>query len=977
MKAVDSLRRREKRLKRYGIEVKASKPIGDSHTHLTMDMVISGNTYPVRALLKKVGFAWHGSSKSWRLGAEEYWSIQTKFENALAKLLKKLEGERPGEDPTAPQPGPNMKTRLKHHKAWMAEPFEDEADDRAWRERMDPIKRNAKKYGNRRTVRAESFLDFVADGHLEERKGMGGPDLRDILKGMLFPAGDRLASAAEDMKDWSNKTLYKGRLSHQMVQWEREASHHVARIRRALEDFMHSDADSLFAKLQDLMERGTLSDRDKKKLYGFIYKGGSSTMGNLSEILRTLKENAPEIRKLDPKLHKSMMSGPLKDVDANVKKVRQALNMLWKVLDSMKAEGVEGDPMDVIIEAVDGGWQFTLDEAFGTVSPGYKKAQQLARLMKKAGTSYADGKERIQKAHKLSDREMKSIAWSIWKLKEDDDDVSDLDAGDVTEGMDVDITEFLSEGGYFSGKPKAKGGGAGGVKVTQKPGEDYWYVKRGGKEIGVVSAGKGGKFDADTDSSGGGKFKGGFASKDDAVKWLTGGGKTEDTGLDEGKVLGRGRFGGGKKEKFQAPEPPTKAERKAAMAGFDKKVAGLISKHGSIKKAEAAVEKEMGKHKRKKDGYFTDAYYHLQDLVTRLSRMCHEEGDPTEINRVFMEQRDVSKDELFGMILNTESLSHTMRERSLTEAAEASSPVHQVAKAIGVKLGKGDGRGNYRADLKGIKGKNPKNRGRSDWYIEFYVQPKTLAFTVFDAGLISGKGHVKTGSEQQLVAKIKKVLADVQKQQESVEGGDGEPLTEGPRWDGKTVGKTWRLQWSKYHFVLEELPTKGKKKLRKMEMQNPGFSNRHNAFIAFNLLQKAKIAPGDSYDKAKSKLTSVMEAAVKEAGLDKKTWFHPREELVFYLHVEPEDVEPMDVDAKDFVIHTEWKVFGAYSPSSDLQNHDPSYTKVVSKSPGAARKLYKLLKANPAALKGVPWSKFTDWLKKKKIGYEYQHSVWH
>ncbi len=204
-----------------------------------------------------------------------------------------------------------------------------------------------------------------------------------------------------------------------------------------------------------------------------------------------------------------------------------------------------------------------------------------------------------------------------------------------------------------------------------------------------------------------------------------------------------------------------------------------------------------------------------------------------------------------------------------------------------------------------------------------------------------------------------------------------EPLEEGPRWDGKIVGKAYRLQWSGYHFVLEELPVKGKKKLRKLTLQNPGFSNRHAAFIAQNILRVAKIAGGDVYDKVKSKLSSAMEAAVKEAGLDKKTWFHPREEMVFYLQVEPEDVDPLDIDAKDFVVHAEWTKFSAYSPGSDMRGgHDPSYTKLVSKSPGAARKLFKMLKANESILKGISFDKFTEWLKKKKIGYEYQHSVW-
>lgn len=352
-KAVDSLKRREKRLARYGIEVKATKPVGSGNTHYTTDVTVGGNTYPVKDLLKKVGFEWDGSAKVWRIGSEEYYGIKRKFENDLARLLKKLEGDRPPrEDPRAPQPGPDLKARLADHKWWKDQPFEDEADERAWRERMDPIERNARRFGR---AKVESISDFLA-GNLEERSGM---DLRDVLKGMLFPAGDRLAGTADDFKGWANKTFYKKRLGHQIPPEERGVLNPLARIQRALSDFEAVVADDVFSQLQDLLKRGTISDRDQKKLMDDLYGHSASAMALVFDVERAIREEGRTISKLNPKLYKSMMAGPLRNVPQDAKKVKDGLSMLAKVIRSMTEAGVEVR-LDVMIEAVEGGWVFYL-----------------------------------------------------------------------------------------------------------------------------------------------------------------------------------------------------------------------------------------------------------------------------------------------------------------------------------------------------------------------------------------------------------------------------------------------------------------------------------------------------------------------------------------------------------------------------------------------------------------------------------------
>ena len=58
------------------------------------------------------------------------------------------------------------------------------------------------------------------------------------------------------------------------------------------------------------------------------------------------------------------------------------------------------------------------------------------------------------------------------------------------------------------------------VTFQQKPGKDYWYLKRGAVTLGVISKDDEGRFDADTDPEGEGKYKQGFKSKEDAARWI-------------------------------------------------------------------------------------------------------------------------------------------------------------------------------------------------------------------------------------------------------------------------------------------------------------------------------------------------------------------------------------------------------------------------------------------------------------------------
>lgn len=209
-------------------------------------------------------------------------------------------------------------------------------------------------------------------------------------------------------------------------------------------------------------------------------------------------------------------------------------------------------------------------------------------------------------------------------------------------------------------------------------------------------------------------------------------------------------------------------------------------------------------------------------------------------------------------------------------------------------------------------------------------------------------------------------------------------------WDDKFVGKDARLSWSRATWLLEELPQKGKKKLRSADLQNPnGIGGGLDWFIPGNILMFAKLSPSDDYDKIKSKIEDAYKEAIERSEKDDKRggaaylkandWVYKikwYENQVFYLNVIPEGVEEFTVEGKDFKVKVTWTEFSSYSPNSDFHQSDPHYTKYVSKSPTAARKFYLTLKEDPNQLRSVGWNEFGDWLNKQKIPYDTRFSQW-
>lgn len=108
-----------------------------------------------------------------------------------------------------------------------------------------------------------------------------------------------------------------------------------------------------------------------------------------------------------------------------------------------------------------------------------------------------------------------------WEIEEDPDAIASIfnefnpREMSVSEAKDMTPKKALKEYPVKIKLPK-------GVRVLQRVGKDYWYVKRGAVTLGVVSPDNEGGFDADLSPSGGSKdeYREGFDSIESAVTWI-------------------------------------------------------------------------------------------------------------------------------------------------------------------------------------------------------------------------------------------------------------------------------------------------------------------------------------------------------------------------------------------------------------------------------------------------------------------------
>jgi len=205
-------------------------------------------------------------------------------------------------------------------------------------------------------------------------------------------------------------------------------------------------------------------------------------------------------------------------------------------------------------------------------------------------------------------------------------------------------------------------------------------------------------------------------------------------------------------------------------------------------------------------------------------------------------------------------------------------------------------------------------------------------------------------------------------------------------WGNKPEGiltTPWaRLTVHRENFYLDELPVKGKTKLRKAYNNfawEGDLQHGHNELLAANILQDAKVSNSDTYDAIKEKLDAALAKAYAEYKQKGGTSDVPKwhEETVHFLQVTPADAKPVKVVGKDFTLTAYWDKFKVYSPDSDFQQADPYYSGYTNKSPTAARKFYRIVKQNPDALKSIGYGGLDNWLAKNGIAIEHLHSVWH
>jgi hypothetical protein len=207
---------------------------------------------------------------------------------------------------------------------------------------------------------------------------------------------------------------------------------------------------------------------------------------------------------------------------------------------------------------------------------------------------------------------------------------------------------------------------------------------------------------------------------------------------------------------------------------------------------------------------------------------------------------------------------------------------------------------------------------------------------------------------------------------------------------------------------IQELPGKPfKQKLRRRTYTTFQFVHHikpGHDFLMTNLLTHAKLTSSMSFDQAVAAMDKALDDAKKETlkneafkeygkshpGIypeikeeDFKQLRFPAsafyDEDVSFLQVEPADYKPVSFAGKDFSGTSEWTKFRFYADKDDdkfMREVEGMQAFYQSTSPGGARKLFQVLKANPDAVKGMTKSDFTDMLQKLKIGYDYTPTVW-
>jgi len=250
-------------------------------------------------------------------------------------------------------------------------------------------------------------------------------------------------------------------------------------------------------------------------------------------------------------------------------------------------------------------------------------------------------------------------------------------------------------------------------------------------------------------------------------------------------------------------------------------------------------------------------------------------------------------------------------------------------------------------------------------------------------------------------------IADVLETYEPLNYKRASGRTARDKWDDVLVGDKVRIRIQghpRHYVVIEELPQKGKKRLKRFEFTigdsimslNRAGGKVYNYFMIENLKRDWKPSTSQTAEANAKGLQKALEKAFKDLDKDKVEYpdwvkesltgkWMPQADEVHYLQVEPVDYTPVEIKAKDeFYLRAEWNSFqvSLNNGMTDKQleeyayGGDPHYTKLVSSSSAGARKFFKWVKSQEDDIKRMTGKKLQAAMDAGKIKYKYQSSVW-
>lgn len=83
----------------------------------------------------------------------------------------------------------------------------------------------------------------------------------------------------------------------------------------------------------------------------------------------------------------------------------------------------------------------------------------------------------------------------------------------------------------------------------------------------------------------------------------------------------------------------------------------------------------------------------------------------------------------------------------------------------------------------------------------------------------------------------------------------------------------------------------------------------------------------------------------------------------------------LKIRGRDFIFNVDTTDFSAFSPDSNLDAEEPSYSVIEAKNPIGAMHLYELLNGDPKVLSKVAWANLGNWLKGHNIQFTLDFSV--